>query len=329
MGLSQLTAQARANVLRRVLGALWLADAAVKILIPFGDRASDQWYEQVMTSETGPPGVRYFLAWETNLFASHPFLWWVPAGIELGIGAWLVSRPASRRALAVSAAWALVVWVAGEGMGGLFGGVSSVLTDYPGAALLYAVAAAVLFPPRRPRDGGISAAEAGALGMYWSRVTWLVLWMGAALFTALPQIGEGGLDFMLSTADAEAPGPLRALDSSELRWLTVGHSDILGIALAGACLVVGFAVFLGTLPRLFLSVSMLIAVAGWVAVANLGGILTGSTSDVGTGPVLILLALAFRPAGGRISSWLGRHQPATDTAGGREPRREAQPAAGP
>jgi len=159
-------------------------------------------------------------------------------------------------------------------------------------------------------------------------VTWLVLWIGAALFTALPQMGEGGLDFMLSTADAEAPRPLQALDSAELRWLTVGHSDILGIALAVACLAVGFAVFLGVLPRLFLAVSMAIAVAGWVAVANLGGILTGSTSDVGTGPVLILLALAFWPAGGRTSPWLSRHQSTASTAAGPEPPREAQPAAG-
>jgi hypothetical protein len=30
---------------------------------------------------------------------------------------------------------------------------------------------------------------------------------------------------------------------------------------------------------------------------NLGGILTGSATDVGTGPVLILLALAFWPLG--------------------------------
>jgi hypothetical protein len=35
-----------------------------------------------------------------------------------------------------------------------------------------------------------------------------------------------------------------------------------------------------------------------VAVQNLGGILTGSSVDVGTGPVLILLALAFWPAVG-------------------------------
>ena len=107
MGLSQLRAggaAAAANILRRALGALWLADALVKILIPFADRAGEQWYEQIMTAETGPPGLHYFLAWETNLFAAHPFLWRLPAAVELCIGVWLVARPASRRALAASAA---------------------------------------------------------------------------------------------------------------------------------------------------------------------------------------------------------------------------------
>ena len=45
---------ARADLLRRGLGVLWLADALVEILMPSGDRAVDQAYEQVMTAETGP-----------------------------------------------------------------------------------------------------------------------------------------------------------------------------------------------------------------------------------------------------------------------------------
>ncbi len=94
--------------------------------------------------------------------------------------------------------------------------MSSLLTGYPGAALLYAVAAAVLLPAREPRQKAAAAAEMGVLGIYWSRVTWLALWMRAALFSALPQTGEGGLVFMLSTNQAEAPGALRSLDSSEL-----------------------------------------------------------------------------------------------------------------
>ncbi len=75
MGLAQLRTgggAAVASALRRALGVLWLADALVKILIPFGDRAADQWYEQIMTAETGPPGLHHFLAWEASLFADHP-----------------------------------------------------------------------------------------------------------------------------------------------------------------------------------------------------------------------------------------------------------------
>lgn len=330
MGLTQLSsggAAAAANALRRVLGVLWLADALVKILIPFGGRAAGQWYGQIMMAMTGPPGLHHFLARETNLFAAHPFLWWLPAGVELCAGGWLVARPRSRRALAVSAAWAIVVWVAGEGMGGLLGGVSSVLTGYPGAALLYAVAAAVLFPRREPREEAAAAAEAGVLGLYWSRVTWLALWIAAAYFTALPQTGQSGLVFMLFTSESEAPGPLRSLDAAELRWLSIGNTTILGIAVAVTCLAVGFTVFLGVLPRLFLSLSALIALAGWVAVENLGGILTGSTTDAGTGPVLILLTLAFWPLG-RTRTHRASQQRATEAARLAAPQREAQPAAG-
>jgi hypothetical protein len=53
--------------------------------------------------------------------------------------------------------------------------------------------------------------------------------------------------------------------------------------MAAARLAVGFAVFLGVLCRLFLSLGAVIALAWWVAVQNLGGILTGSATDVGTG----------------------------------------------
>jgi hypothetical protein len=328
VGLSQLRrggAAAAANALRRALGVLWLADAIVKILIPFGGRAAGQWYGQIMMAVTSALGLHHFLAWETNRFAAHPFLWWLPAGVELCIGGWLVARPGSRRAVALSAGWALVVWVAGEGMGGLFSG-SSILTGYPGAALLYAVAAVVLFPRREPREGTAAPAEAGLMGQY-SRMLWLALWIGAAFVTALPQNGPSGLTSMLFMNELEASGPLRSLDASELGWLDVGNTTILGIAVAAACLAVGFTVFLGFLPRLFLSIGALIALAAWVAMENLGGILTGSTTDVGTGPVLILLALAFWPPG-RIRTPRAGQQRAAGAESPAVPRCEAQPAAG-
>lgn len=289
-------AAAAAGVLRRALGALWLADALVKAAVPFGDRPASQWYGQVMTAMTAAPGLHRLLAWEARVFLAHPLLWWLPAGIELAIGGWLIARPASRPAVAASAAWAVVVWVAGEGMAGLFGGSSSVLAGYPGAALVYAAAAMVLFPRRPPaREGAGAAAEAGLPGLYWSRVAWLVLWLGAAFVTALPQNGPGAPDSMLFLQQQESGGVVRAMDSAVLGWLSVANEQALGFAVAAGCLAVAFAVFLGALPRVALSLSIVIAIAGWVVFQNFGGILTGSSTDVGTGPVLLLLAAAFWP----------------------------------
>ena len=290
---ASLGAGAAASMLRRALGVLWLADALVKLSLPFGDRPGDQWYEQIMTAEGGPPGFHRILAWETQAFADHPLLWWLPAAVELGIGGWLAIRPDSRRALAVSAGWAVVVWLAGEGMGGLLTGESSILGDFPGAALLYAVAAVILYPRRVPRPG---AAEAGIMGQ-WSRMVWLALWIGAAFFTAMPQLTMNGLDSMLTVTYIEAAGPLRSMDAAVLSWLTVGNTKLLGFAAAAVCLAVGFAVFLGAWPRAFLALAVLLVFAGWVVFQNFAGIYTGAATDVGTGPILILLACAFWPAG--------------------------------
>jgi len=299
---------AAADVLGRALGVLWIADELVKLSLPFGDRPGEQSYEQIMTAESGPPGLHHILAWEANLFASHPFLWWLPAAAELGIGAWLVLRPASRRALAASAGWALVVWAAGEGLGGLAAG-GSLLADYPGAALLYAVAALVLFPRGEPREEAVAAAEAGVAGQ-WSRAAWLALWIGAAFFTALPQNGTNSMPFMLTISETEAPGPLHALDAAEQRWLTVGHTSLLGFAVAAACLAIGFMIFLGWLPRLFLSLSVLMTLAVWVGSQNFGGIPTGSSTDVGTGPIWAILALTFWPIARRSVPGAGEPAPA-------------------
>jgi hypothetical protein len=300
-----------ADALRRALGALWIADALVKLTLPFGDRPGEQSYEQIMTAESAPAALERFFVWETHVFVSHPFLWLLPVGAELAVGTWLVLRPGSRRALAVSAGWALLVWAVGEALGGLASG-GSLLADYPGAALLYAVAALVLFPRKEPREGAVAAAEAGLAGA-WSRAVWLALWIGAALFTALPQTGTNSMPFMLSVNETEAPGALHALDAAEQRWLTVGNASTLSLAVAGVCLVIGFMIFLGWLPRLSLMLSILLVLAAWVATQNLGGILTGSSTDVGTGPVWLLLAVAFWPAA-RVSA-PGRSGDPARTAG--------------
>jgi hypothetical protein len=96
----------------------------------------------------------------------------------------------------------------------------------------------------------------------------------------------------------------------------------------GVFLGAGFGVFLGALPRLFLSLSVLVALTGWVATQNFGGILTGSSSDVGTGPVLIVLALAFWPVGAQARSRRPGQQRTAAAPPLGSAEREAQPATG-
>ncbi len=88
-------APAVADVLRRVLGVLWLADALVKILLPFGDRPGEESYEQIMTAEACPPGLHHVLAGDANTFLAHPFLWWLPSCVS-ACGWWPGPRAAGR-----------------------------------------------------------------------------------------------------------------------------------------------------------------------------------------------------------------------------------------
>ena len=76
------------------------------------------------------------------------------------------------------------------------------------------------------------------------------------------------------------------------------------------CLVIGFMIFPGWLPRLALSLSILLVVAAWVATQNLGCVLTGSSADAGTGPVRLLLAVGFWPAAGGARRGAGGPAPA-------------------
>jgi hypothetical protein len=99
--------------------------------------------------------------------------------IQLALGAGILYARTARRALAVSVAWALMVWYLGEGLGGLLGGSSSLLTGAPGAALLYAVLALAAWP----RRDGTAAADGPPL---WTAAAWAALWLGGAVLQLLP-----------------------------------------------------------------------------------------------------------------------------------------------
>ena len=183
----------------------------------------------------------------------------------------------------ISVLWALGVWTIGEGVGGMFMGGTSLLTGAPGAALLYAVIAVVIWPPRI-RVGG------GPPGLGGRRGSGRRCWSSQATNHAARGAG-----------DPDRQRPLRRALVG--RGRSIGRSGTLlagggprrrrpggggGVRRHGSALSRTRVAALATG----------VAVAGFVGLAgqDLGGVLTGQGTDPGTGPLLILLAIALWPA---------------------------------
>ena len=124
--------------LRRGFGALWLLDGLLQFQasMPLGLANN-----VVAPMSLGTPAwLHRAMNVAMTLWNSHPVTMasgvaWLQVGIGLLL---IVSRGATGRfAGALSAAWAAVVWLIGNGAGGLFIHGASVLFGWPGASLFY------------------------------------------------------------------------------------------------------------------------------------------------------------------------------------------------
>src|SRR6201996_2386137 len=163
------------RVLQLVLAAIWLLDGLLQ-------------YQSFMYTEAfglmigdtarGNPGViARPISWNAVLVEHHLVLTnTVFATIQLLLGLGIAYRPTVRVALAASIAWSLAVWWFGEGLGGVLSGAASPVTGAPGAVILYALLAVLLWADDPPgatapvvasRAGGAPGARllgAGAVG---------------------------------------------------------------------------------------------------------------------------------------------------------------------
>src|ERR1700733_1929069 len=136
--------------LEMVLGGLWLLDGALQFQ-PY--MFSKGFFAGILgMANMGLPrplsNADFHVA---SLLVAHPVAWNVVfASLQVALGVGLLWPRSARVARLVSIPWALGVWVIGEGVGGLFMGGTSLVTGVPGAALLYAVAALILWPRQDP-----------------------------------------------------------------------------------------------------------------------------------------------------------------------------------
>jgi hypothetical protein len=278
--------------LQIALGLIWLIDGALQLQPFMFGRA---FVTQIIApNETGQPGL---VALPIKL-AAHLIeprialfnLFAVTIQVLIGIG--LIYRPTAKAALLTSFGWALGVWWIGEGLGGLFTGTASPLTGAPGAALLYMLAGLIAWPQARRRTGRTAAG--GLLGERGALTAWALLWLGSAALWLLP---ANRADDAVHDAVASAPSGARWLSSihTALADASSGHGIAIAVGAASLSAAVGLAVLLARCAKPALALSISIGLVYLVIGQGIGGILTGSGTDPGTGPLIILLAISLYP----------------------------------
>jgi hypothetical protein len=293
-------AEARAGLdarraLQLSLAAIWLLDGVLQYQPLLYTKSFGQMLAG--TAAGNPAAIARPITWQAGLLEHHLVLLnTIYATIQLLLGLGIAMRPTVRLVLAVSVAWSIGVWWFGEGLGGVLTGAASPLTGAPGAVILYALLAVLLWPAERGAPASFPAAR--AVGGHVARALWLVLWFSLAYFAVTPanRAPQAVSSRIGGMADGE-PGWLAALVRGAASLVT-GADLAASVALAAALAVIAIGIYLpAPMARAALVLAIVVALVIWVFGEALGGILTGGATDPNSGPLLVLLALAYWPLG--------------------------------
>ncbi|MGH7641845.1 MAG: hypothetical protein ACRENX_02325 [Candidatus Dormibacteria bacterium] len=278
--------------LRRGLGLLWILDGLLQAQPLMATRFASLVIAPVVH---GQPGwLAQLLHLEIRLWQARPLdLAATSVLVQLGIGVAILAGGDSRLGrigLWLSLGWALVVWVGGEAMGGILATGASEVTGAPGAVLLYATAATLLLIPGRYWVHGIlpRAIRRGA-GLFF---------LLGALLQALPWEGfwaRGGLRAsFLPMARMPEPhwvvAPIFALAS-----FAQVHPAFLNSVLISLMAALGAGLLVGGAPRIWTGAALVWLAAIWWLGQGLGGLGTGTATDLNLAPLVALLL---------VSAWL-------------------------
>lgn len=295
------------RALQLALAVVWLLDAMLQYQPVMYTKAFGQ---SLAATAAGNPGViARPITWDATLVEHHVVvLNTIFATTQLLLALGIAFRPTVRLALGASIAWSVAVWWLGEGFGGVLAGGVSPVSGAPGAVILYALLAVLLWPADR---GGMPApfTAARTLGARAARVLWLVLWLSLAYFAVQPaNRAPQALHDMISGLESGEPGWLAAIDKGAAAL--VAHQGLAAsIVLAAALTLVAVGVCLPATARAAVVLALVVAVVIWVVGQAFGLILVGGATDPNTGPLLALLALAYWPAWGTVSPTGGPRHP--------------------
>lgn len=270
------------------LALLWLIDGALQFQpYMFGKSFVTG---VLLPSAAGQPNfIGTPIAWIAHLVEPHVAVFnGFAASLQVLIGIGLLYRPTVRAALALSLAWATGIWFVGEGLGMLLTGTASPLTGAPGAALLYVLAALMCWPQERPTRAR-PGRELGLIGVRGARVVWSSVWVGCAVLWLLPaNESPGAIHDAIAGAPSGSDLLSRVLNAVAT---TTANGTTVAISLAAVSAIIGLAVLCGWHPLAFLAMQISLSLLYWILGQGFGGVFTGRATDVGTAPVMILIAL--------------------------------------
>jgi hypothetical protein len=171
------------------------------------------------------------------------------------------------------------VWFFGEGLSGLASGHASLLSGAPGAAVLYALLALAAWPRRDPEH------ESPAT---WLPLAWAALWVGGAIFQALPGQNTGTA---VAGTILGGPGWLGRVDAAVARS-TTQHGTVVVVALVVVEALIGFAGLQRRSRGVPVAAGFLLALAIWVVVQDVGQLYTGQATDPNSGLIIAVFAIA-------------------------------------
>ena len=279
--------------LQLALAAIWLLDAVLQFQ-PF--MFTPAFPRMLAESADGNPAfVADPITWSARIIEQHIAVAnSVFATVQLLLALGIALRPTVRIALGASIAWSLAVWWLGEGLGSVLTGTASPVSGAPGAVIIYALLAILLWPVRTDRPAAFAAGR--SVGEPAARALWVAAWGSLALLSLQPAVrSPGGLSGMLADAADGQPGWLAAVDR-QAGSLLDHHGLAASIVLAITLAVIAAGVFAPPQAvRAVIVLAVIVAMAIWVA-EGLGEFFTGSSTDPNSGPLLALMAVAYWPA---------------------------------
>lgn len=278
----------RTRVLQ-VLAGFWILDGLLQLQPAMFTMAMIQ---SVMQPETTgqPVWMQEIVRWVIAVLSWNlPLANGLIGGIQLLLGAALLWRGRERTwPLWASLAWAALLWIFGQGLGGVLTGQASLLSGAPGSAALYALLTWAAWPLPAPSDSGREGcrreAVAVCLGALWA--------LGAVLQTwpsFLPRSGLTGL--VLGAANGQ-PAWLSHL----LHWGAAGIGRAPVATNAAAVILMALIAAgiwsAGRLRRPALLLSLAFSAWAWLFGQALGGIFSGMATDPNSAPLYAVVALS-------------------------------------